>query len=90
MAMHLNSYGLKQKGFELIAAYNCFDKWYFMEDKKKWRYTCTTVECWKSEKTYLVRLKKGYIWDLAYDTKEAANAKVKSLFENSTFHKKVF
>ena len=90
MAMHMNDWGLKSKlGYNLVAAYDLFDKWYYSDYEKRWRYNRTTVKCYKNETHFLVRLlTRTYTWDLVYNTAEEANAKVKSLFESCDFHKK--
>lgn len=92
MAMHMNDWGLKTKlGYNLVAAYDLFDKDYFDETAKRWRYRRTGVKCYKNESYFLVRIcARRYTWDLVYDTAEAANAKVKSLFDGHDSHKRTF
>lgn len=92
MALHLNSYGLTKNGFKLIASYNCFSKNYFDHEENRWRYECTTIECWKSDKQFLVRQigKRGRVWDNVYNDKDKANNSVKYLFGLHEFHKKIY
>lgn len=90
MAMHLNDYGLKQEGFQLVAVYACFDKWNYSEYEKRWRYRKTTVKCYKSENAFLVRRVGRSTWDNVYKTAEEANKAVKTIIENHESHKREF
>lgn len=91
MALHLNSYGLQSRGFKMVAAYNCFRKDYYDDQAKRQRYERMTIECWKSDKEFLVRqIGRKRTWDLVYTDAAKANAKVKQLFGLSDFHKRIY
>lgn len=84
MAMHLNSWGLQERGYKLVAAYECFKK-----GERKFN-----IECYENskDKEYLVRFWDSgrHAYDILYDNKEYANAKVKQLWSFYSFHKRVF
>lgn len=81
MILHYSRLGLIQNGFKEVAAYECFTK-----GKRK-----LNIQCWTDGKVYLVRdfYSKGRAWDMAYDNKEDANARVVYLWSTYSFHKKV-
>lgn len=87
--LHLNKMGLYQRGFKLVACYTCFKKLGWNEYRKKFDWIVKDYECFTNGTQYLVRLYygKGRVWDNVYDTKEAANAHMKRVLEDCTFHK---
>lgn len=81
MTLHLNAMELANRGFKLVAAYQCIKKGERM----------LNVDCYTDGCTYIVRhFKSGRrTWDSIFDNKDDANAKVKQLWSVYSFHKRV-
>lgn len=82
MAMHLNTHGLQQRGFHLVACYEAFTK-----GQKK-----LIVECYKNDGEFLVRnYSKGeHAWDNIYTDKNKANAEVNRLLGLRAWHRRTY
>ncbi len=80
MAFHLNTYGLMQRGFRLIAIYECFTK-----GQKK-----LIIECYKNDTEYLVRnfTSGSTAWDNVFDNRNEANAEVVRLRKTMTWYRR--
>lgn len=81
MFLHLSRFGLIENGFHEVAAYECFAK-----GRRK-----LNIQCWTDGKSYLVRdfFSKGRAWDMVYTNPQDANARVKYLWSQYNFHKRI-
>lgn len=81
MALHFNDGALKERGFNLIAQYECFEK----------GMDCLNVKCYSTGRSYLVRDFKnhGKVWDEVFNDRDSANEYVRKLFAKRKYHKRV-
>lgn len=81
MALHLNDWALRERGWNMVAAYECFEK----------GQRCLNIECWENHGAYLVRswFSHGRLWDDVFHDRDAANKEVKRLWSLRKWHKKV-
>lgn len=89
MALHLNKMALYARGFRLVASYTCFTKLSWSEYRKKFNWYVRDFDCYTDGKQYLVRRisDRGYVWDEVFDNKNDANAHMKRILADCTFHK---
>ena len=82
MTLHLNEWGLIEKGFKKVAEYDSFEK----------GHGCTTIKCYKHDDgTCVVRvsLTRG-VWDHVFKNSESANNQVKYLLSLNKWYKKTY
>lgn len=81
MALHLNGWALRERGWKKVAQYECYEK----------GLPRLNIECWENHGAYLVRSwnSHGSLWDDVFSDKDRANEEVKKLWSKRKWHKKV-
>ena len=80
--MHLNTYGLMQRGFKIVGMYEAYTK-----GQKR-----LNVECYSNGHEFLVRRwRRGErVWDNLFTDRHEANKEVKWLLSRESFYKRTF
>ena len=81
MTLHLNSYGLNQKGFRLVASYVSYEK----------GRRALNIECYSNGTEYLIRtwFTGKSAWDNIYTDKNVANKRINELIHTYSCYKRL-